>query len=110
VLTEEERELGVALVDIGGGTTDIAIFANDSIKHTHVLALGGQNLTNDIAFGLRTPIAAAERIKLKYGCALTDMVRHSSKSPPWAAVIPVASPARSWRRSASRAWKRSCVW
>ena len=76
VLTEEERELGVALVDIGGGTTDIAIFANDSIKHTHVLALGGQNLTNDIAFGLRTPIAAAERIKLKYGCALTDMVRH----------------------------------
>lgn len=67
---------GHLVVDIGGGTTDIAIFANDSIKHTHVLALGGQNLTNDIAFGLRTPIAAAERIKLKYGCALTDMVRH----------------------------------
>ena len=66
----------IASIDIGGGTTDIAIFANDSIKHTHVLALGGQNLTNDIAFGLRTPIAAAERIKLKYGCALTDMVRH----------------------------------
>lgn len=70
------RPCGNMIVDIGGGTTDIAIFANDSIKHTHVLALGGQNLTNDIAFGLRTPIAAAERIKLKYGCALTDMVRH----------------------------------
>ncbi len=76
VLTEEEREIGVALVDIGGGTTDIAIFANAAIKHTAVLALGGQNLTNDIAFGLRTPMAAAEKIKMKYGCALTDMVRH----------------------------------
>lgn len=75
VLTEEEREIGVALVDLGGGTTDIAIFANDSIKHTGVLALGGQNLTNDIAFGLRTPMASAERIKLKYGCAMVDLVR-----------------------------------
>ncbi len=76
VLTEEEREIGVALVDLGGGTTDIAIFANDAIKHTAVLALGGQNLTNDIAFGLRTSMAAAEKIKTKYGCALTDLVRH----------------------------------
>ena len=74
VLTEEERELGVALVDLGGGTTDIAIFANDTIKHTGVLALGGQNLTNDIAFGLRTPMASAERIKVKYGCAMVDLV------------------------------------
>lgn len=74
VLTEEERELGVVLVDLGGGTTDIAVFANDSIKHTGVLALGGQNLTNDIAFGLRTPMASAERIKIKYGCAMTDLV------------------------------------
>ncbi len=74
VLTEEERELGVVLVDLGGGTTDIAVFANDSIKHTGVLALGGQNLTNDIAFGLRTPMASAERIKIKYGCAMVDLV------------------------------------
>ncbi len=73
-LTEEERELGVALVDLGGGTTDIAIFANDTIKHTGVLALGGQNLTNDIAFGLRTPMVSAERIKVKYGCAMVDLV------------------------------------
>ena len=76
VLTEEEREIGVALVDLGGGTTDIAIFANDSIKHTGVLPLGGQNLTNDIAFGLRTPMASAERIKLKYGCAMVDLVHN----------------------------------
>ena len=62
VLTEEEREIGVALVDLGGGTTDIAVFANDSIKHTGVLALGGQNLTNDIAFGLRTPMISAEKM------------------------------------------------
>lgn len=76
VLTAEEREIGVALVDIGGGTTDIAVFANDAIKHTAVLALGGQNLSNDIAFGLRTPVASAEKIKLKYGCALADMARN----------------------------------
>lgn len=75
VLTDEEREIGVALVDLGGGTTDIAIFANDAIKHTAVLALGGQNLSNDIAFGLRTPVASAEKIKIKYGCALTELVR-----------------------------------
>ncbi|MBG0775078.1 MAG: cell division protein FtsA [Desulfovibrionaceae bacterium] len=74
VLTEEEREIGVALVDLGGGTTDIAVFANDSIKHTGVLALGGANLTNDIAFGLRTNMGAAEKIKVKYGCALADLV------------------------------------
>ncbi|THB67505.1 MAG: cell division protein FtsA [Desulfovibrio sp.] len=75
VLTDEEREIGVALVDIGGGTTDVAIFSNDSIKHTGVLALGGANMTNDIAFGLRTQMAAAEMIKIRYGCALSEMVQ-----------------------------------
>ncbi len=74
VLSEEEREIGVAIVDIGGGTTDVAIFANDSIKHTSVIALGGNNLTNDIAFGLRTPMGSAEQIKVKYGTALSDLV------------------------------------
>ncbi|MCU0695294.1 MAG: cell division protein FtsA [Myxococcaceae bacterium] len=74
VLTEEEKELGVCLVDIGGGTTDIAIFQNGSIVHTAVIALGGHNLTNDIAMGLRTPMEQAERIKQKHGCALTSMV------------------------------------
>lgn len=74
VLTDEEREIGVALVDLGGGTTDIAVFANNAIKYTDVLSLGGQNLSNDIAFGLRTPLASAEKIKIKYGCALTELV------------------------------------
>lgn len=73
VLTPEEREIGVALVDIGGGTTDIAIFANNAIKNTTVLGVGGQNLSHDIAFGLRTPVAAAEKIKINYGCALQDL-------------------------------------
>lgn len=95
VLTEEEREIGVALVDLGGGTTDIAVFANDAIKHTAVLALGGQNLSNDIAFGLRTPVASAEKIKLKYGCALATWCATTSllKSPAWRArsAPPVAS-------------------
>lgn len=74
VLTPEEREIGVALVDIGGGTTDIAIFANDSIKFTGGLNLGGQNLSNDIAVGLCTPMASAEKLKTKYGSALVNMV------------------------------------
>ncbi len=75
VLSQEEKELGVALLDFGGGTTDLAIFAQESIKHTSVLPLGGNNLTNDIAVGLRTPIQAAERIKKRYGCALSAMIR-----------------------------------
>jgi cell division protein FtsA len=74
VLTPEEKELGVALIDFGGGTTDLAIFSNNCIKHTAVLALGGNNLTNDIAIGLRTPHQAAERIKKSHGCCLTSMI------------------------------------
>ncbi|NDV18882.1 cell division protein FtsA [Pseudodesulfovibrio sp. JC047] len=74
VLSPEEREIGVALVDIGGGTTDIAVFSKDSIKHTSVLALGGHNLTNDIAYGLRTPMMSAEKIKMHFGCAMADLV------------------------------------
>ncbi|MFA5699958.1 MAG: cell division protein FtsA [Desulfuromonas sp.] len=74
VLLPEEKELGVAIVDIGGGTTDVAIFVDGAIKHTTVLALGGNHLTNDIAVGLRTPMAEAERIKQAYGCCFTEMV------------------------------------
>lgn len=75
VLTDEEREIGVALVDIGGGTSDIAIFENNAIKHTAVVPLGGSMLTSDIAFGLRTPNKSAEKIKVKYGCVLRDLVQ-----------------------------------
>lgn len=74
VLTDEERELGVVLVDLGGGTSDIALFVNGAIKHTSVLSLGGQNLTKDISQALRTPLADAEKIKVEHSCALVDMV------------------------------------
>src|SRR5262249_44408218 len=74
VLGEDEKELGVWLVDIGGGTTDNARLSGGSIAHTAVIALGGNNLTSDIAIGLRTPAHEAERIKQRYGCALASMV------------------------------------
>lgn len=74
VLGEDEKELGVCLVDIGGGTTDIAIFSGGAIVHTGVIALGGNNLTSDIAIGLRTPAHEAERIKQRYGCCLPSLV------------------------------------
>jgi cell division protein FtsA len=74
VLTQDEKELGVALVDIGGGTTDLAIFDKGTIWHTAVLPTGGDHFTNDVAVGLRTPIVEAEKIKKKYGCALGTMI------------------------------------
>ncbi len=74
VLTQDERELGVALVDIGGGTTDLAIFDKGTIWHSAVLPTGGDHFTNDVAVGLRTPIVEAEKIKKKHGCALGTMV------------------------------------
>lgn len=74
VLTDEEKELGTALIDLGGGTTDLAIFSDNNIKHTFVLSLGGNNLTNDIAIGLRAPLAEAEKIKKKYGTCITRSI------------------------------------
>lgn len=74
ILTPEEKEIGAAVVDIGGGTSDIAVFSEGSIKYTSVLPLGGNNITNDIAIGLRTPIDDAEKIKKKYGCAFSNIV------------------------------------
>ncbi len=69
VLTADEKELGVVLVDIGGGTTDVAIFTEGAIRHTTVLPIGGDQITNDIAMALRTPTAEAEEIKVLYGIA-----------------------------------------
>ncbi len=74
VLSEDEKELGVGIVDIGGGTTDIAIFCNGSIQHTSVIAIGGQHLSNDIAIGLRTSHESAEDIKKRFGCASSYLV------------------------------------
>jgi len=73
VLTDDEKELGVCLVDIGGGTTDIAIFTGGSIRHTSVIPIAGDQVTNDIAMALRTPTQNAEEIKIKYACALTQL-------------------------------------
>ena len=75
VLTPDERELGVAILDIGGGTTDVAVFFEGAIRHTAVIGLGGANVTNDLAIGLRAPVERAEQLKLQCGCALTSMVR-----------------------------------
>ena len=74
VLSKEERNLGAAIIDFGGGTTDTAIFSGGSIKHTSVLPLGGDNLTYDIAVGLRTPKLEAEKIKIRYGCGLSSLI------------------------------------
>ncbi|MCC7043211.1 MAG: cell division protein FtsA [Acidobacteria bacterium] len=74
VLTADEKELGVCLVDIGGGTTDFAVFERGSLWHTGVLAVGGDHFTNDIAVGLRMPIPDAEKLKRRSGCALTALV------------------------------------
>src|SRR3989454_1823306 len=74
VLSSDEQELGVLLVEIGGGTTNVALFREGAIWHTAVLPLGGDHITNDIAVGLRTPVAEAEELKKRYGCALTARV------------------------------------
>lgn len=74
VLHEDERELGVALIDIGGGTTDLTIFSEGSIVHSSVITCGGNHITNDIAVGMRTPMTEAERIKQRWGCASTSLV------------------------------------
>ncbi len=73
VLTDDEKELGVCVVDIGGGTTDIAIFKDGAIRHTGVIPIAGDQVTNDIAMALRTPTPNAEEIKIKYACALAKL-------------------------------------
>ena len=72
-LTEDEKELGVCLVDIGGGTTDLAVFSNGAIRHTAVIPIAGDQVTNDIAVSMRTPTHYAEDIKVRYACALSQL-------------------------------------
>lgn len=74
ILTDDEKELGVCMIDIGGGTSDIAIFTEGAIRHTAVIPIAGDQVTNDIAIALRTPTRNAEEIKINHGCALQDMV------------------------------------
>ncbi|HHJ19811.1 MAG TPA: cell division protein FtsA, partial [Gammaproteobacteria bacterium] len=73
VLTDDEKELGICLVDIGGGTTDIAVFTEGAIRHTAVIPIAGDQVTNDIAVAMRTPTQHAEEIKLKFACALKQL-------------------------------------
>ncbi|MBI5665343.1 MAG: cell division protein FtsA, partial [Nitrospirae bacterium] len=75
VLTQDEKDLGVAVIDIGGGTTDMAFYYDGSICHSAVFAVGGNNFTNDIAVGLRTPAQEAERIKKKHGCVMITCIK-----------------------------------
>src|SRR5689334_5231059 len=74
VLSEDEKEIGVAVIDIGGGTTDLLLYVDGGIAHTSVIPVGGNNVTNDVAAGLRTPMGEAERLKRNFGCALGRMV------------------------------------
>ncbi|RMH60494.1 MAG: cell division protein FtsA [Zetaproteobacteria bacterium] len=74
VLSQDEKDIGVALIDIGGGTTDIAVFLDGAIRHTAVIPIGGDHLTNDLVIGLRTSAREADELKRKYGCCLTSMV------------------------------------
>ncbi|HSQ41716.1 MAG TPA: cell division protein FtsA, partial [Fibrobacteraceae bacterium] len=83
VLEKDERELGVAVLDIGGGTTDLAIFIDDSIRYTNCLDLGGENVTNDVAMGISTPKERAEEIKRKWGtCTLSSLIRDEYVTVP----------------------------
>ncbi|HEU0186996.1 MAG TPA: cell division protein FtsA [Gallionellaceae bacterium] len=82
VLEEDEKELGVCLLDIGGGTTDVAIFTGGAIRHTAVIPIAGDQITNDIAMALRTPTRDAEDIKIKYGCALRQLATDASIEVP----------------------------
>ncbi len=79
VLTRDEKDLGVVLVDIGGGTTDVAIFAGGSVRHTAIIPVAGDHVTNDIAMALRTPTADAEELKLRWGVAKTELVSPSER-------------------------------
>jgi cell division protein FtsA len=82
VLADDEKELGVCLIDIGGGTTDVAIFTNGAIRHTAVIPIAGDQITNDIAMALRTPTKDAEDIKIKYGCALRQLAKDAPIEVP----------------------------
>ena len=111
VLTHDEKELGVGLIDIGAGTTEVAIFERGSLWYTSIIPLGGDNFTNDIAVGLRTAIPDAEKIKKKFGCVVGPAGRRTGDDRSarlWAtAASRGCSPASSWPRSSSPGPRRS---
>ncbi len=81
ILTDDEKDLGVAMIDIGGGTSDVVIYLNGSVRHSEVVSLGGEHVTRDISLGLRTPHERAETIKREHGCALVSMVSNGQTIP-----------------------------
>jgi len=112
VLTEDEKELGVCLVDIGGGTTDIAVFTDGAIRHTAVIPVAGDQVNNDIAVALRTPPKEAEDIKIQYGCALRQLAdaRDMIEVPGIGDRPPRTLSKQTLADSSSRAWKNSIRW
>ena len=110
VLTEDEKELGVALVEMGAGTTDLAVFHEGKIRHLGTIAFGGNNVTSDIVHGLGVTQADAERLKERYGCAyepLVDLGRGDSAAEHRGAGRPRRFRASCWRTSSISAWTRS---
>ncbi len=109
MLSEDEKEIGVAVVDIGGGTTDILLYVDGGIAHTSVIPVGGNNITSDIAAGLRTPMAEADRLKRLSGCALGRMVADDEEIevPGVGGHAPRKTARRVLRTSSSRASRRS---
>jgi cell division protein FtsA len=105
VLTEQEREMGVAVCDIGGGTTDLAIYVDGNVWHTMVLAVGGNHITQDIAHGLRLPVAQAEEVKKQQGHAVRSEVGAEEyfSIRPFGEDHPCESIVRTWRTSSKRA-------
>ena len=113
VLTDTEKEMGVVVCDIGGGTTDLAIYMDGNVWHTMVLSVGGNHLTSDIAHGLRLPADMAERIKIQHGHAFsgevasTETFQHPAlRRRPAGAGLAAAT----WRPSSRPAWKRCSAW
>ena len=112
VLTVDEKELGVALVDIGGGTTDVAVFVGGSIRHSAVIPVAGDQITSDIAMALRTPTADAEDIKLRHGLAKPTLAIRARRSRCRASATAgrARCPSRAWPPSSNRGWKSCSSW
>jgi cell division protein FtsA len=112
VSTPSERDLGVVVADLGGGTTSLAVFANGGLCHTAILPVGGAHLTNDIAVGMRTPMAEAEKLKIRWGAASPNAVSEGEMIEVFSVGgrQPRVLPRRVLANSLSRVWMRSSRW
>ncbi len=113
VLTPDERELGVLLIDLGGGTTDVLVHLEGAPYHTEVLSIGGEQVTSDLSIVLKTPLEVAEKIKKEHGCCYGPAVLEDEeivRSRASGAGRRARSAGAPWRRSSSLAWRRSWAW